>query len=429
MNLFAENITAIRDRSPTVGSQIEAAATDAPLPWASHGSEKTLVVNGVQLTSAFGRRREAELQANLVPETGRTATVYGFALGDLQRVLLERKALTNLKVIIMNAELAALCCRAVDQTDWLQDPRVSLHFAWDEVDVTYPFSVAPAALRLAETRSVRIRDAVHLALAKPFQDRHFREMDEILDARLEENLPFIEMDGDVATLFGSAEGRTIAVVAGGPTASEQFEWLRAKRDDIQVVAVSTALRSLVAAEMVPDQVVVIDPKSEMVDHFKGVEMPKLTGTPLVYLPTVHRKVIEMWPGPRLVTYIQRPRFEQLARTVSRGVLFCDGSVTHVAVDLAVRMAAKMIVLIGADFCFPDQKRHVDGAVHNTPVSDGEGAAHPSVVNGLGHRTPSRTDMVGFLRDLEGYIARHPTVIFRNTGRAGATITGAEWLDE
>jgi hypothetical protein len=37
-------------------------------------------------------------------------------------------------------------------------------------------------------------------------------------------------------------------------------------------------------------------------------------------------------------------------------------------------------------------------------------------------------MVGFLRDLEFYIAAHPSVVFRKYGRLGANVAGADWID-
>ena len=429
MAFFQENIRVIDKRWPAVGETLTAALTTGALEWVSHGAERTVLVSGIQLTSAYDRRAEASVQAELIPVTSRTATVYGFALGDLPRVLLQRPALVSLRVIIMNPELAAIGCRAADQTDWLSDPRVDVAFAWEEERICTPFAAAPTALRLAANRAAKLRDAVVLALARPFQERYFRAMDAELDARLVENMSFVEKDGDVASLFDSAEGKRVAVVAGGPTAAERFETLRAERNDCVVIAVSTALRSILSSGIVPDIVVVIDPKPEMTAHFEGIDEAMLRQVPLVYLPTVHPDVLHRWPGRRLATYIARPRFERAAKTLPKGMLFCAGSVTHAAVDLAVRMGAKEVELIGADFSFPDRLRHVEGAAEDGRIDAHEGAAHPFVLNGLGGRNPSRTDMVGFLRDLEVYIADHPSVVFRNTGRAGAVIAGAEWLDE
>jgi hypothetical protein len=38
-------------------------------------------------------------------------------------------------------------------------------------------------------------------------------------------------------------------------------------------------------------------------------------------------------------------------------------------------------------------------------------------------------MVGYLRDLEVYVAAHPDVTFLKAGRDGAAVEGVMWVDE
>ncbi|MCP4599829.1 MAG: DUF115 domain-containing protein [Proteobacteria bacterium] len=428
MDTFKINQEIIENRWPAVWEEIVQTDVYKEIALTPDTPESTFVISGIHLTSAYNRNAEARLQARLVPMESSSAWIYGFALGDLQRVLLEREAINELNVVVMNPALLRASLTHFDHTDWLKDMRIDLTLAASEASVHSPFAVAPACLRLAGDKATNLRDMLLLELARPFQDSYFRSIDEELDGLLAENIPLVERDLDVANLYGTAVGKDVVVVAGGPTAPDQFPWIKKKRDNLLVVAVSTALIPLQKAGINPNVVVVIDPKPVIEEHFLGADLDALKTTPLVYLPTVRRQVLELWTGPRLAAYIHRPRFVNLAPRLNRGFLFCTGTVAHTAIDLAVKMGASNVVLVGADFCFPRSLSHMEGAAECAKVSE-NGLRHHWVINGRGHRVASRTDLIGFLRDLELYIARHPWVTFINTGRDGAEIKGAAWIEE
>ena len=428
MDHFQSNMAVIASRWPKIAEVIHEKLTGEPLAWRTGTPESTLVFSGIHLTSAYNRGHEAALQATLIPDESREGTVYGVALGDLQRALLGRESLCRLRVVIMNPSVAATCLAAASHDDWLEDDRISLHLGSEEDDISMPFAAAPATLHLASDDCLVLRDRIAQALASPFESHHFRQLDAVLDARLEENISFVKNDGDVFSLYGKATGKPVVVVAAGPTAESQFEWMRSKRPEQCVLVVSTALSPLLSAGIVPDAVLVIDPKDEILDHFEHIDREALRHVPLVYLPTVRADVLNAWPGPRLTAYIKRERFERIRKTYPKGVLHCEGTVTHVAVDLAVRMGASSIILVGTDFSFPEHTTHLVGAAHRRHVDDANTGSAPEVINGYGARNISRPDMVGFLRALEKYIAVHDEVTFFNTGRAGADIAGTVWLD-
>ena len=108
----------------------------------------------------------------------------------------------------------------------------------------------------------------------------------------------------------------------------------------------------------------------------------------------------------------------------RGILWSSGSVTHAAVDLAVRMGARRVELFGADFATPRGRTHVQGMPWGEKVS--ADATRTLVQSGRGHEIPSMPNLLGYLRDLEGYVERHPEVDFVNAGRDGALIRGVRY---
>lgn len=415
----------IETRWPSLFAALQDAPPPAQVSW-SERVEATLVINGVHLSSQYDIYKEASLQAQLVPLDSHQAWVYGSGVGALPRVLLNRPALEKLTVVVLNPAVFYQCLLAFDQSDWLADPRLSIEPALPADMVHFPFAASPACLRLADEAATRLRDQVILELATPFINKYYTQA-EYLQPRIETNLPLIAQDGDVAELFGALPGGTAYVAAAGPTLSDHFDWLRDQSSAKPLIAVDAALKPLAQHGILPDVVVAIDEKSKSLDFFK-FDLTGLKDTRLVYFPAIGNEILRIWPGPRLAAYPQgNSRFKALAEQYPRGELFSRGSVLHPAVDIAVKMGATRVVLLGADFSFPRRYTHVEGSVRAEPVGP-LSAATRWVFNGRHERLPSRADFVGFLRDLEAYIYQHPQVIFINASRDGARIEGASYLD-
>jgi hypothetical protein len=417
-------------RWPSVAAAIRAARPLSGVERAGRNGELTLRVRGLHLTSAYDRLAEATVQSEAIPPESDEAWVYGVALGDVPRVLLRRPSLARLHVVILAPALAASGFDASDTT-WLADPRVELVMGETCSSIGLPFVVAPACLRLAADEALPLRDALVLALAAPRQRSHASEMATLMRTQLAENEALCRLDGDVAALFGTRVGATVYVAGGGPSLSTQLAWLAENRGDGLLVAVTTALLPLQRAGIHADVAVVVEPKPGNREVFTAADPGPLATTPLVYLPTVCPETLAAWPGPRLTGYLDRPMYDDIRARIPKGELFCSGSVLHTAIDLAVRTGAHRVVLLGADFSYPSGQTHAEGAVYGRPLTDG-GATRLTVVNSRGERVPSDPNLIGYLRDLETYIAARPDIVFVNAGRDGAVIRGThpmEAIDE
>ncbi len=117
------SLSLLRARFPALADWIEA-APGVRVELLS-GPAPALRLDGVQLASRHDPRAEAELQARLVPAGAARATLYGFAQGELVRVLLARPGLRALRVVVL-APAAAREVFALGQADWLADERVEL---------------------------------------------------------------------------------------------------------------------------------------------------------------------------------------------------------------------------------------------------------------------------------------------------------------
>jgi len=426
-SFFPANGAIIQDRWPRLFDSLVTADEPVEIAYSSDAPQPTLVLNGIHLSSAYDQMAEAELQASLVPDGSRFAWIYGIGVGQVPRVLLRRQGIESMVVVIMNRVVALQSFTYFDQSDWLSDPRVKLVFGADQEDINLPFAAIPSCLQLAGDEASRIRDLVFLELSTPFIQAAFRAKSGEMTQRIKQNFSYIQSDGDVAELFGTRIGETIAVAAAGPTLEYHYQWLRRNKTDLTLIAVDAALKPLLQAGIVPNIVVSIDAHREgVLSLFEGIDHETGRSMTLVYFPVVHKDVLQLWPGKRLTAYSDSPLYESFAGTNSNGTLFTSGSVTHSSIDLAVKMGALNVMLLGADFSFPGGKTHVS----ESPISREKPAAFSDhwVLNGYGKRVTTSPNLRWYLRDLETYIGRHKHVSFLNGSREGAHIEGTSYLE-
>jgi len=405
-------------RFPAVAAALASSGSPRAVEWRS-GPVPALALDGLQLESRFDPGYEAALQARLVPATAAAATLYGTAQGSLVRALLLRPALRHLRVVVLDARVLREVLSRVNCTDWLADPRLVLELATEHEELALPFASTPAELALATGAGKRLADLVRLELATPFLRQGLRARATELRARMRANLARFGGDAPVDERFGSRPQSTLCVAAAGPTLARHYDELRLRAGEL--VAVDAALKPLLAADIVPAFVVTQDPHEEGMRRVFAVEHPGLARSTLVWFPEVFTGVMQRWPGARRLAWSESELHVGCAERRAEAVLFSSGSVVHPAVDLAVRLGARRVELFGADFALCGGRSHVAGAAWERAAAS-VNEAH--VLDAAGQSVPSLPNLVGYLRDLERYVARHPEIDFVQRSREGAAIRGA-----
>lgn len=405
----------LRDRAPRFVEWLESAGP-ADVEQSPHGDESVLVVDGIHLASALDPAGEASfLVEQALPGRVPEAWVYGTG-SLLVAAALERADRVNVVGLSARASAAELAHRP---PVWLADPRVTLLAPHEAPMLREPCVVASAELRLGDVSP--IRDAILFARARSSQEAWLAERVADRDGRGRANRARYPLDAPVSSIFGS--GRPWAVVAaGGPTLLAGAAAIASRRHEMTLIAVSTALGPLERVGLRPDIVVMIDPLAALGRHLDAVpDLAALRDVPLVYAIDIDAGVLARWPGPRFAALLALPSYASLARDHALGELFCSGTVTHTAVDLAVKMGARDVVLVGADFAYPGGNTHAEG----TPFRRAIGRSKVVVESVGGERIPTDVNLLGYLRDLERYIGQAASVRFWNASTEGARIDGAE----
>ncbi|MBF0610390.1 MAG: DUF115 domain-containing protein [Magnetococcales bacterium] len=418
------NLDHIRRRWPMV----EARLARAPR---MHGitvnQDGTVEVNGVRLASVGDRQREAAMQAETIPPESLEAWVYGVGLGDLPRFLLQRPQLEKLHVVILHESLFTTLLEYVDQTDWLQDQRVSLEVEPALDELGHPFCVQSACLRLMPDHGPlgRLKGRLFLELSTSFVNRDFSD-NPVMRQRLADNAPLLELANSVSQLYQSRPNTIMVVAGAGPTLAKQLTWMAKERKKLTIIATASALRSLMHAQLVPDVVVAIDPFPILAAQF-DLDLSPLQQVPLVFFPILDSEIIQNWPGPKLVALSTNPLYASLQQRFANATLHSGGSVIHPATHLAVAMGGEQIILAGCDFSFPGGQIRDE---HSPELSFGLlSGGSIELVNGNGQLVKSVASMRQFLLEMESFIQHHPQVRFYNASREGARIEGTLPLDK
>ncbi|MBF0357839.1 MAG: DUF115 domain-containing protein [Magnetococcales bacterium] len=142
-------------------------------------------------------------------------------------------------------------------------------------------------------------------------------------------------------------GKTAVLMAGGPSLDESFEWIRANRENLVVLAVARIAPQLKREKIVPDFIFAIDPYGlifhqckEMLDFYKQ--------TFLVNMYHLNTQLVGQWRGKNF--YIGT-LFPWATEKNPRFKLFPGITVAHYALGVALDMGFSKIVLAGIDLCF------------------------------------------------------------------------------
>lgn len=433
--LFDANLQIIASRWPALAQVLstqDVSGLDATL---TEGRTQTISINGIQLSSRHDRVAEVRLLLSTVPEDATGLTLFGSGMGDLPEFALERSALKSLTVVLMNPAIFCLLCHYCDYSKWLDDPKLELTSSHNAHLLPDHFIAMIADLKLCSDAMAPLRDNLLRELNRSHTNRKHLASDELLLSRFKANEAFLVSDPSAAKLKPGKSCEHVLVIGAGPSLEEDYSHLAQAQINGKaplIIAVDTAMKGLVSHGIQPEIVVSID---KLIGAYH-LPLEHSAGSALVYFPGLDTALLSQWQGPRYSALGTSASYDTLASQHALPRLFCGGSVVHPAVDLACRLGAKEITLLGCDFCFCDNKSHAFW--HSHPQSDETGkdwsatvkqqveAADHWVINGRGERVNTLLNLSIYLRALERFIAANTAVCFYRASQSGAMIEGTTW---
>ena len=329
----------------------------------------------IRLHSAHAPEAEAR---SLVERTlgGRevpsVVAVIGVGLGYVVDELLRRR--TDVRVVALEVvpELSALWLARVDLTQPIASGQVVVgeapsfnlaRAAWPaSVIADDPVVIVPPVVAHHWPDGVeRARHALRQFVFERRANEEARQrLAPIYLEHILHNLPALARAADLSALDGIATGDPLVLCGAGPSLDRLLPSLKANRDKAWYVALDTSVRPLLAAGIVPDLVVSIDPTV-------------MNGRHLVNLPTRKRPwlVADMSVDPRALTAFHGRTFacrvnradpwgwlEQL--DVLPTTVKAWGSVLTAACDVVTRMKPSSVAFAGVDLAYTNQQPYCRG---------------------------------------------------------------------
>lgn len=190
-------------------------------------------------------------------------------------------------------------------------------------------------------------------------------MESLLDENFVKNIAL--EDDYVDDISEKLKGKNIIIVAGGASLDDNIYLLRqivndAKyhvvRNKIKIICVGKVSKKLIKERIIPDYIIITDAKHGTKWQLSGIEN---SGIPLIYISTAAANVVADYHSKRYIVYQNgMPEAERMATAKQLKLYNSGGSVTTLAIDIAIRHKAKRIICIGVDMGYKGEDTHARG---------------------------------------------------------------------
>lgn len=382
--IFARNIRALREKNPGLCDRLTALDPLSLLdrgcriiPLSRAGYTAQVLVKGEYryLHSRYDPEKESDgLVEKLIKDRYDIIFCGGFGLGFHVRSLFKKKSSSFSKLLVIEKDpgLLRLALALSDFTDLLKDERL-LILAAENNDVPglndfliqsvtkkcftliLPFYISQADEFYSNLKnlieSYLSRKNINIATLSRFQNLWIYNI-------MRNHAKFLASRG-IAGLAGRFNGCPALVVSAGPSLNENLELIRRNQDRFLIIAVDSVFPSLVRHGIRPDLVVTVDPQfinSKYFEYnrcFDPILVSDITAFPLTLKNYRGRTLFFSSVFP-LARFVEK-------YTCPKGEIDMGGSVSTTAFDLAVRMGADPVILLGQDLAFLKERSHCKGS--------------------------------------------------------------------
>ena len=215
----------------------------------------------------------------------------------------------------------------------------------------------------------------------------------------------------------------VIVVAAGPSLDDNIDFLRENKGKKTIIAVGTVFRKLISLGIEPDAVTILDPQERIYAQIAGLEEQQI---PLIFATTAYWKIASRYQGEKYMVF---PLVDELARACTRErkeeLWNVGGTVTTLAMQVAVWGGAKKIFFVGVDLAYQE-----GGATHASGTMDCAKSDTKAMtpIAGVGGTTVyADSQFLSYREWIEERIKSTPEIQYVNMSRTGARIAGTKEL--
>ncbi len=308
-------------------------------------------------------------------------TLTGMGVGYAPLALAShRPNIRHLVLFEPNRGIFLQALRAQDLTSLLSDPRVIIGIGPDQ-NINAAMQPTTKALQLESIQNLKHLPSFSLnpdEYGKLHEDvyNHCSSFNiegntvghmgrDFLENRLQ-HLSSMHHDRLLMELAGKFSGLPAILVAAGPSLDKNVKLLAEAKDKALIIAVDSALPTLVANGVMPDLVGTIDPLELIFEKVAGVA-PQIHDTSLLCMSWASSKMVKFFPADQVFWCFGSKPIEAWMATLLGNNLLTPGAntVAHLNFMAAIIMGCSPIVFVGQDLAFSSTKSHSSHAVLQT----------------------------------------------------------------
>ncbi|HML36317.1 MAG TPA: DUF115 domain-containing protein [Bacillota bacterium] len=227
----------------------------------------------------------------------------------------------------------------------------------------------------------------------------------------------------VTKFINRFEDIPVIIVSAGPSLNYNMHYLREVRDKAVIIAVGSAIKILDSNGIVPHFRMAADGGETEEKIFGGIDTGNI---PLFFSDTLYYKILEQYQGVKIRMALTAGALEEYIFKELYGELFLINSgfsIANIALDLALKLGAKKIILMGQDLSYTEGSLYAKGSWKQDEAIDFEKSRYIKTANTRGETVYTDKPFLG-MRDLfEDLIRVNPGPIYINATERGLNIEG------
>ncbi len=379
MNIFLKNIEILDKFDPSLSNRVKNTALPAGIKFTDEGFFYT------DKEVFFGKQEKGKRISKITDyghlKNSEVIIICGFGFGEhILDIINSTPQSAFILVIESEIELFRAALEIIDIESIVSCGRISLSIGEDSISavlgrteeyfgvftardvkvIKYPPSIEINPSYYAEIDS-RIKELLNSARLNRATLEKFTP---VWQGHIFGNLMAILTRPGISGLFGRFKNKPAVIVSAGPSLDKNIKWLSAAKGKIVIIAVDTAIRTLLNNNLKPDFLLSLDPLVENYYHLEGLE-PQLKDVCLVANPVTYPEIIKKYQGDILIMGYGEPLLQWFEGFIGeKGETMVGGSVATSAFDFAYRLGASPIIFIGQDLSFYGKRAYTAGSFYN-----------------------------------------------------------------
>lgn len=453
MSIFDSNKIFLKRKYPNLLAIIDEKKSSVLIQQVStRNNEPNLLVNKDSkqylLHSKYNAKDEAQKWLSTLDDLDKSGTVFlfGIGLGYFLEALLELKEVKQLFIWEPDTEIFnhLLSCRDIKVL--LGDSRIKFLSVGDDdffvVGIANQISTYISSTNLSiisPTIYQRMYGELYKELNEELKNSMYSQLSNIqtLDTfqnmwlpNILNNLVYSISSNSVEILEGAYAGTTAIIVGSGPSLEADIEKLKLLRNKCLIIAAGSSIQALQHHNIRPHLLVSMDGGVSNLRVFDNIDTEDI---PLLFIAQIHSGILDKYSGKMVHAIFGQDLISKyLLADYNIPAFLNTATVTGTAIQAAVYMGVREIILMGQDLSYPDKKYYTSGVLHisDENMSNVMKQAILTVKNVNGGENPTTAKMMITLEDIEKLIMiesyKDANIKFINASKNGADIKGASF---